>query len=458
MSHSLEHRSVVVIGAGITGLSTAFALKRQGYEVTVLERASRAGGVIQTFCDQGYLVEAGPNALLLDDPRLEELIEHAGLGAERVNASALASKRFLVRSGRVIAAPSSLREFVRSPLLSARGKLRLLAEPFAAKGDPATDESVTDFFRRRLGQEALDYGVNPLVGGVYAGDPNRLSMRQSFPRLYELEQTHGSLVRGGIESARARRRIRPPRARPQTVSFRGGLGALVSALASILGADLLTGVELQEVASGPPFRVLFQQNGATPRELSADSLIVTTPAYASALLPLPSARDALSALVSVEYPPLASVALGFARRDLTHALDGFGVLVPECESLDILGALFTSSLFSGRAPQDHELLTSYVGGMRNPELAGLPEAELVQRVTASLQKLGVVKGDPAYQRVTRHRHAIPQYHLGFERVRAALDTAQRRLPGLFFGGPMRGGASVGDCIRSGLELAARIAA
>jgi oxygen-dependent protoporphyrinogen oxidase len=296
------------------------------------------------------------------------------------------------------------------------------------------------------------------VGGVYAGDPDRLSIRHAFPRLYALEQEHGSLVAGGIARMRARRRSRAPRVRAQSVSFQGGLGALGSALEKHLGADLLTEVELLEIEPGAPFRLKLRQAGGPLRELCADSVIVTTPAYASALLPLRGAPQELSSLTSVEYPPLTSVALGFHRKALSHPLDGFGVLVPQREALDILGTLFTSSLFPGRAPAEHELLTTYVGGMRSPELAGLPEAALVRRVTQTLQKLRLVKGEPVYQRVTRHPHAIAQYHLGFDQVRAALDANERLFRGLFFGGPTRGGASVGDCICSGLELAARVAA
>ncbi len=456
MPSSSETKSVVVIGAGLTGLTAAHFLNRRGCRVRVLERSERPGGVIRSIREEGFLVEGGPNVMSVDDPLLLDFFRDIGLESEVLAASPAAHQRFIVRRGRPVPIPTSLWSFLRTPLLSAAGKLRLLSEPFAARAEPGAEDSVAGFTRRRLGVEALDYAVNPLVAGIYAGDPERLSVRHAFPSLHHLERRYGSLTCGGIATAMRRG---PPRKRfkARSISFRSGLQAIVDAIGAELGNALSTGVTIDALEPGPPFTVRFRSALLGAEMLAADAIVLAVPGHAAARLPFaPTTAERLSVLREVEYPAVASVALGFPRAAVRHPLDGFGVLVPAREDLHILGTLFTSSLFAGRAPEGSVLLTTYVGGTRQPELAALPDQALCRIVQDDLETLLGVEGEPTFRRVTRHAHAIAQYNLGYQRFHDAMEEAELQLPGLFMGGALRDGPSMGACIRAGIKLAARV--
>jgi len=450
-------KTVVVIGAGLTGLTAGHCLNRLGYRVRVLERSERPGGVIRSIREEGFLVEGGPNMLSVDEPALLDFLDEIGLGSEVVVASPQAQRRFIVRRGRLVPVPTSVSSFLRTPLLSAVGKLRLLAEPFAPRAEPGTEDSVAAFTRRRLGVEALDYAVNPLVAGVYAGDPERLSLRHAFPSLHRLELRYGSLTCGGIATAMRRGPFKK-RFKARSISFRSGLQAIVDAISAELGNALSTEVTIDALEPGPPFRVRFRSASLGAELLTADAIVLAVPGYEAANLPFAStSAELFSALREVEYPAVASVALGFPRVAVRHPLDGYGVLAPAREGLHILGTLFTSSLFAGRAPEGSVLLTTYVGGTRQPKLTALPDHTLCRIVQDDLRQLLGAEGEPTFRRVTRHAHAIAQYNLGYQRFHTAMAEAELKLPGLFMGGSLRNGPSMGACIRAGIGLAARVA-
>ena len=450
-------KTVVVIGAGLTGLTAGYRLNRLGYRVRVLERSERPGGVIRSTREEGFLVEGGPNVLSVDEPALLEFLREIGLGSEVVVASPDAQRRFIVRRGRPVPVPTSLSSFLRTPLLSAVGKLRLLAEPFAARAEPGLEDSMAEFTRRRLGVEALDYMVNPLMAGVYAGDPERLSVRHAFPSLHRLELQYGSLTSGGLATA-LRRGPFKKRFKARSISFRTGLQAIIDALSTELGNALSNGVTIDALEPGPPFRVRFRSALLGAEMLAADAIVLAVPGHEAAKLPFSSiSAERFSVLREVEYPAVASVALGFPRAAVQHPVDGFGVLVPAREGLHILGTLFTSSLFVGRAPDGSVLLTTYVGGTRQPELTALPDHALCRIVQDDLRQLLGVEGEPTFRRVARHPHAIAQYNLGYQRFHTAMEGAEVELPGLFMGGSLRNGPSLGACIRAGIDLAARVA-
>lgn len=451
-------KQVVVLGAGVTGLTAAWALRRAGHRVHVLERSARAGGAIRSTREDGFLVEAGPNTMLLNEPRLLDFFHDIGLRDELVEASPHARNRFIVRAGRPVAAPMSPGQFLGTPLLSARAKWRLLREPFVRRPRREDEESIAAFAARRLGREVVDYAINPLIAGIYAGDPERLSLRHTFPTLHRFEREHGSLVRGALAAARARRKSGQPRFKSRSISFRSGLQAIIDALVHQVGDSLHTRVELDALAPGPPWRVRFSRTGETATEVNADALVVAIPAHAAAALPFSSAvGQPLASLAQVEYPPVTTIALGFRRDQIAHPLDGYGVLVPAKENLRVLGTLFNSSLFPARAPEGCALLTSFVGGMRQPALAALPRDEVQALVVEDLRRLLGIAGAPLFASLTAWPRAIPQYQLGYGSILATIEAAEKRLPGLFIGGQCRDGVSVGDCIRAGLRLAARAA-
>ena len=449
---------VIVIGGGISGLTTAWRLQCLGHDVLLLEAERRAGGTIGSSRRDGCLIETGPNSTLETTPLIGQLLDGLGIAAERIAARSLARNRFVLRGGRTIPLPLSAPAFLATPLFTWRAKLALAREPFIAPAAADAEETVAQFVLRRLGAEFLDYAINPFVAGVYAGDPAQLSVRAAFPRLFELEQEHGSLIRGQILGARARKRRREP-SRPAApmLSFRDGMQTLTDAL-----AGRLKRVELNVAAT----LVARHTDGrwavtvTTPRgtvDCFARSVILATPADAAARLMRPLAPAAAAALDAIPYPPVAAAVAAYDRATIAHALDGFGFLVPAKEQRRILGTIFSNVLFENRAPHGTALLTTFVGGMRQPELAAGDEHAIASLVQ---EELGGILGAPPRARwvsVKRWPRAIPQYTLGHLNRIAALEAAERALPGLFFCANYRGGISVADCVRSGHAMAERVA-
>ncbi len=443
---------VVIVGGGISGLSVAFLLRRAGCDVTVLEAAPEAGGTVGSVVEAGYLRERGPNSAADTGPAVGELIDALNLRGLRREAAPGARNRYLLRGGRLHALPTGPGTFLSTPLWSARAKLRLAREPFVGRG--AGEETVAAFVTRRLGREFLDYAVEPFVAGVYAGDPGRLSVAAAFPRLYELEQRYGSLIRGALLGARARRR-RPERARVTAglFSFRDGMATFPRALAAALGGDLRTGVQVRSVhAYGGGFRVEFAGSAGTG-EAYGDRLVLSVPAYeASRLL-----RDWLPGLAGhlaqIEYPPVAVAALGYRRAEVGHPLDGFGFLVPAVERRRILGTIWNSSLFPGRAPEGHVLLTSFLGGARQPDTASRPEEEILALAHAENAAVLDIAAPPAFARVQRWPRAIPQYRLGHLGICAAIAEAEAAVPGFHVCANYRGGVAFGDCLAAAKRTA-----
>jgi len=435
---------VVVIGAGLTGLSAAVRLRARGVGVTVLESSSQPGGPVRSEHDGGFLVEHGPNSMMTTDASVADFLQSLGLESDIVEPQA--KKRFLVRKGRPLALPLGPTSALTTPLFSLAGKLRVLAEPFVTRG-AADDESLASFVARRLGPEALHYAVEPFVAGIYAGDPEKLSARWAFPKLWSLEREHGSLIRGALGKKRGIHR-------PKMISFRNGMGDLPRRLAEQLGPDLHCGVRVENVEqAGKKWTVAWSRAGAAHRE-TADAVVSTIPAFSVPELPWPqNLRGSLEFLRGIVYPPVTVVALGFRRADVAHPLDGFGMLVPEVEKRRILGAIFSSSLFPGRAPRDHVLLTVFVGGERQPRLARLGDDALEHDILADLRDLLGVRGAPVFRHVIRWPRAIPQYNLGYGGINSSLEKLEAANPGLHFVGNYRGGIAAGQCIQNGLRLA-----
>ena len=440
---------VVIFGAGLTGLSAAAALKRRGLAVTLLEASDFAGGAVGTEKENGFLVERGPNSMMVGDTEVTAFLRELGMENEIIGPQA--KKRFLVRKGQPVALPSGPLGAVATPLFSLSGKLRVLGEPFFPRGEEE-EESLGHLVRRRLGPEILSYAIEPFVAGIYAGDPGKLSAKHAFPKLWQLEQDHGSFVRGALR----RRRTGP---RQKMVSFRGGMGALVDRLADLLGEDLHCCAQLENIARrGDGWRVDWSINGRS-ESMECGSLVSAVPAFAVPHLPWSAdLRAATAFLHRVEYPPVSVVALGFSRDSVRHPLDGFGMLVPAVKDRHILGTIFSSSLFPDRAPSGRVLLTTFVGGARQPELALLPDDEIERLVRNDLAALLGVEGTPVFRRVIRWPRAIPQYNLGYGEIVSALEKLEAAHPGLHFVGNYRGGIAAGQCIRNGLRLAEEIGA
>jgi len=440
---------VLVVGAGVSGLAAAFGLVRNGFQVEVIDAGQSPGGVIGSVRRDGALYETGPNSALDTTPLIGELLGAAGIASERIPASEISNTRFVIRGGRPLALPMSPGAFLATPLFSPLAKARLALEPFIRRQDPGEEEVIAHFVRRRLGREFLDYAIEPFVAGIYAGDPDRLSVPAAFPKLHALEQRYGSLILGAILGARERRkRAEKAKNTAKSFSFRGGMQTLTDALAR--GVQRVTlgarAVSLQRLPDGS-FAVTFEQGGASFTR-HARSVVLAVPAGDAARLAYPLAPEATRALQEIEYPPVTVVASAYRREDVTHELGGFGFLAPRVEGRAVLGTLFSSSMFEGRAPEGQVLLTNFVGGRRNPELAAADDGTIVEKVAAEHRALLGARAPALWNVVTRWPRAIPQYELGHLGRIAKVAEAEKAVPGLRFCANYRGGVSVGDCIAS----------
>lgn len=443
-------KRICILGSGITALAQAWQLTRQGHACTVLESSGQIGGAIQSHRAGDYLAEEGPNSIQVNSHEIEGFLSSVpGLEARIVEADAAANKRYIVRGGKLHTVPMGPLSAITTPLWSFGGKLRVLKEPFVLPIDPETEESAADFVRRRLGKELYQYAINPLIGGIYAGNPERLSLRYAFPKLYALEQNHGGLIRGAIAKMRAAKRSSTPPVRKRIISFKDGLHELPQHLAAALGEKLQTNASLESIKQeGDGWTINWKGQSR-----SFDEVILTLPSHVIPKLPFsPEVRASFGPLQPIDYPPVSVISFAFKRSDVAHPLDGFGALVPECEQRRILGALFPSSLFADRAPKDEVLMTAFVGGERQPELATDDTVKLQAMVLDELRELLGVTGEPTF---VHHRHwpkAIPQYKLGYGAKLEQMQQIEKEFPGLKLAGNYRTGISLSYCIESALAL------
>jgi len=446
---------VAIIGAGITGLTAAFYLKRAGHAVTVYDAAARPGGVIQSLRRDGFLAEFGPNTILETSPLIGQLVRDAGLETHKLPTDPAAEARYVVRYRRPIEMPATPPGFFTTPLFSLRAKFAVLREPFIPRRRDGVEESIAQFVVRRLNQEFLDQAIDALVAGVYAGDPYQLSLPQAFPRLKAVEDKYGSLIKGQILGARERKKSKEvARDRAPKFSFDAGLQVLPDSLAAQLGGSL----KLSTPVSGLTRTANGWRVATAAGESEFGAVVYCGTAYRLAELKIgvPQALDTRP-FSEIIYPPVASVVLGFRRQDVRHPCQGFGMLIPKIEGFKILGAIFSSSLFPNRAPAGHLTLTCYVGGARYPELAALPPGQLTETVLADLRVLLGVAAPPVFTQTAVYPRAIPQYNLGYGKYRQLLNDLAAAAPGLYFAGHYRDGVSLGDSIVSGANIADRVA-
>ncbi len=449
-------KKIAVIGAGIAGLTLATKLKLAGHQVSIYEASQRVGGAIWTEKKHGFLAELGPNTVLETSPKVAELIDAVGLGDEKIYANEAGQKRFIVRDQKPIALPGSPLGFFLTPLFGILTKLNLFREPFIPAWDNRHEESLADFVLRRLGKEFLDYAINPFVAGVYAGDPKQLSVKHGFAKLYELEQEYGSLIMGQIKGAKKRKkRGEQSKQKARMISFKGGLGTLPHALAEYLGTDLEKGTMVTGlVRDQDQWTVKIRTEGDVDRVDHADHVVYAGPIHRLADISLNgSAVPEFVKLGEIHHPPVTTLTVGFKREQIDHPLDGFGMLVPELEQMNILGALFTSTLFPNRAPEGHVTLTVFVGGVRQPDLTKLKDAELIETVLADLNGLLGIQGSPVFNMLKRWTEAIPQYDVGYGKYKEILAQLEEHNPGLHFTGNYCAGISVSDTIKHASELA-----
>lgn len=447
---------VVVVGAGLTGLTTAYRLSKAEKRVLVIEKNNRVGGQIHTFEKEGYVYESGPNTGVISYPEVRELFDDLKDDCRLEIAKKSAKKRLIWKGNRFHALPSGLWSAVTTPLFTWKDKFRILGEPFRPKGTNP-DESVGELARRRLGQSFLDYAVDPFLSGVYAGDPMRLPTRYALPKLYRLEQEHGSFIRGAWVKAREPKSARDRLATKDVFSAEGGLSALTDAMAKAIGSEqILTGVsQLSILPSGSDWQVWIGE-GENALSLTASAVVTTTGAYAlPAYLSFVDEAD-LAILTSLTYAPVVQISVG-VERSPNPLFEAFGGLVPSKARKKILGILFPSACFKSRCPDGKALYSFFIGGMRYPAISSATDEDLRVLVEEALHDmLGYTDFQIELFEIFRHPHAIPQYEVNSGERFETIHRIEEAYHGLYLGGNMIGGIGMADRIRQANELAARI--
>jgi protoporphyrinogen/coproporphyrinogen III oxidase len=468
-----NRKDVIVIGAGLSGLVCAYRLKSLGVDVALLEKSSQVGGVIQSETLDGFLIERGPNSAQ-GTSELLTLVDELGIADELVEGDPKAPA-YIYFNGQLHAAPMNPPAIVKSGLLSIGGKLRLLQEPFISRRESQDEESLADFTSRRLGAEIAERLVAPFVSGIYAGDEKRLSIQATFPLMASLESDYGSLFRGAISKMREAKQAKSNNqqtaqpGRKRSVSFRNGMSVLPKTLAAKFGDNLLTACSeisiadrrLQMAGTKPRpepsgrFNVTFKHSGIE-QQIACRHLIIATPANPAATLIAAVSEEASRLLREIEYPPLTIVYLAYDKSAVANPLDGFGFLAAPGAGLNVLGCIFSSSQFAGRAPKDKALLTVFIGGARNPDAAHFHDDKLISKAHSELQKVLGITDEPQVVSITRWGRAIPQYNLGHAARVARIEELTGQLNGFHLIGNYLHGVSVGDCSKEAVKIALKI--
>lgn len=438
---------IIIVGAGLTGLTVGYYLKRAGKRFIILEKENMPGGVIQTASEDGFIFEKGPNTGVLSTTEIAQLFEDLKDSCKLEIANRDSKKRLILKNGKFTALPSGPLSAVGTPLFTLKDKFRILGEPFRKPGtDP--DETVARLVIRRMGKSFLDYAVNPFISGVYAGDPEKLVTRYALPKLYALEQNHGSFIGGSIAKARVKKSEAEKKATREVFSVKGGLENLIIALSEGTGNEnILKGskhITIHPAAQG--YTVTFEDNSGKIRQIDSAVVITTAGGYALPdMLPfIPS--ETIQNISGLNYGRVVQVSAGYKKWSGAR-LDAFGGLVPAVEKRDILGILFPSSIFEGRAPEGGALLSVFLGGVKNPEAIEKNDKEIASIVLKEISATLFNSTDPDLLRINRYMHAIPQYEkssgLRFETIK----NIQEKHPGLILAGNIRDGIGMADRVK-----------
>ena len=452
--------TIAIVGGGISGLALAHALLRRDQPVLLLEAAERFGGTIRSNRRDGFTTEAGPNGFLDNEPATRALVTALNLSDRIRVAEPTAKKRFVYRLGAPRQLPMSPPALLKSDILPLAAKLRLFGEIFSSRAREPEADTLASFGRRHFGKTASAVLVDAMQSGIYAGDPEKLSVAAAFPRLVELEREHRSLLLGLARSRRAKPAEKVDTAAPAAhgalTTFDGGLETLVRALGESLDERARRGTEVTSLSrTGTGWRVqIASRSGAAAIE--ADRVVLALPSYAASKLVHLLDPALASELSAIEYAPVAVVHVGYRRSELPSPPVGFGVLVPAGTELHMLGSIFVSSIFPWRADPDRVLLTCMLGGARQPQVLDATDEVLVSWVRDDLRRALRIEAAPCFEEIVRWRRAIPQYNVGhLARVRR-IDQSVSRIPGFFVTGNSYRGVGINDCIRNAATLAEQL--
>ncbi|WP_372946774.1 protoporphyrinogen oxidase [Mariniphaga sp.] len=441
---------VAVVGAGLTGLTTAFYLKKAGIQFVVFEKDDRPGGVIQTHYENGFTFEGGPNSGILSKPEVPELLEELKNECTLEVADETAKARWIWKNNRWVPLPSGLISGISTPLFSFPDKLRLLGEPFRKKGNNP-NETLAQLVLRRMGKSFLDYAIDPFILGIYSGDPALLVTKYAFPKLYWLEQDYGSFIGGAIKKAKEPKTERDKKATKEIFSVKGGLSKMIDALVKNIGEE---NIRLNCKALNFSHKENKFSSGLSEEEFS--HVVSTTGAYTLEKLFPFLEKEKLKAITKMEYSKVVQVSVGFNKWE-GIPLNAFGGLVPFIEQRNILGALFLSTFFKNKAPKDGALLSVFMGGIRKPEFADFSDEKIFNIVEQELSEMFKLKTfKPDLLKIFRYNYAIPQYEFESEEKLKAINMLEKRHPGLLLAGNIRDGIGIADRINQGKTIANEI--
>lgn len=449
---------VGIIGGGISGVSLASKLalmKKEGknIDITLLEATDELGGTMKSVCKDGFVIESGTNGFLDSKPYTTETFTEVGLEKNFVRSNDNARKRFIQRDSKLHKIDMSPK-FLTSKLLSFKGKLRIVGEFFVPQKKDDVDETLADFTKRRLGEETLDYLIGPMVSGVFAGDPEKMSLKSCFPVIYNLEKDYGGLIKGLFK--KKNKKGSPAGPSGVLTAYVNGMGQALNDLSDVAiknGAEVIKNSPVEDVSKvGDVYKVTVK--GGKTYEF--DKLAITCPAYASAKFLKNMSSQLSEVLDSIPYSPMFVAGLGFNEEDVKDAIDGFGYLIPEKENRQILGTLFTSSMFPVQAPVGKKLLRIMAGGDRHHEILEKTNEELVEICIKNVTDILGIVGKPCLVQYFRHEKAIPQYHVGHSKKVEKIEELLKDFKGLYIGGNVLYGISLNDCTRVSKEIADKI--
>jgi len=451
-----NRKDVVIVGGGISGLSALHFIRtlKPTLSVTLYEKEPRLGGTVGTDHVDGYSLDWGPNGFLDREPLTLRMVRELGIERDLERAGEAVQNRFILRDGTLQPVPMSPVKFFQSGILSVPGRLRVMMEPFGRKA-PDGDESVYDFAKRRIGREAADYLVQPMVSGVYGGMADRLSLQSTFKIMHDMEAQYGSLVRAMIAKAREARKKKRKAGGPAgpggwLTSFKGGLYKLIEQCNERYRDHIVTGTGIANIIPDGDGYVLTMVDGST---VAAKAVILATPAYHTAEIVRDTSGSLASVLDKIEYSPIAVVCFGYDKEKIKRDLDGFGFLVPRKENRRLLGSIWTSSIFENRAPEGKAQFRSMVGGDGDHEVMDLTDGELIAIVRKELNDIVGLWGDPELVRIYRWQRGIPQFKIGHSERMAQIENELDRLGNLYITGNAYYGIGLNDCIKQSFRVA-----
>jgi oxygen-dependent protoporphyrinogen oxidase len=451
MAESLKP-DVVIVGAGLTGLTMGFYLKKAGVNFRIIEKLGKTGGVIQTISEKGFVYETGPNTGVVSYPEMTELFEDLAGSCELELADPSAKRRLIWKNNEWHALPSGLWSAITTPLFTWYDKFRILGEPFRKKGTNP-NETLAEIVRRRMGESYLDYAIDPFISGIYAGNPNELVTRYAMPKLWKLEQEYGSFIKGAIKKGRLPKTERDKKATKEVFSAKGGLGRLIEAMTEAIGSENIL-LSAETMVKQSPNGFLLQVT--TPEQLitiETPRLVTTCGGYTLAgLLPFLNEEEIVP-FNELKYAAVTQVLLGF-KKWKGISLKAFGGLVPGLENKNILGALFTSSFFEGRAPKDGALISVFMGGTKRPDIAKMDDFEIETLIKKDLPRMMSDRSLNADMiRIHRYPKAIPQYTESSGKRFEMIGQIQQKYPGLILAGNIRDGIGMADRVKQGRSIA-----